>query len=272
MHHSRTIKKITSVHPVSSVVLSVWLVALCGCPAKTGQVPQLSQPADGRTFLSFRAAADHVPDADINSVFWKGIPPITLDKSVMGPEQPAFRAEIRARWTDKHLYFLYACHYEKLTLYPNPKLDTETPRLWERDVFELYIGADFERTNLYRELQISPQGEFLDNNINSTVNRPGFNGEDAWNSGYKVRARIDEQNKIWYGEMQIPLAAIDQRPAKPGNEMRINFYRQDTPAAPAAVPRELLRGNRVFLAWQPPGVWNPHHPEKFGTLRLVDHP
>jgi hypothetical protein len=57
--------------------------------------------------------------------------------------------------------------------------------------------------------------------------------------------------------------------------MRINLYRQDVPVNPAAapaIPRELLRGGRVFLGWQPTGIWNPHHPEKFGTLRLVDLP
>jgi len=166
---------------------------------------------------------------------------------------------------------LYAGKYEKLTLNANPQVDKETQRLWEKDVFELYIGADFQHTNLYRELQMSPQGEFLDNNIDSTVARPGYNGEDAWNSGFKVHARVDEKNKIWYGEMQIPIAAIDARPAKAGNEMRMNMFRQDTPLQPlpptAVDPRSRPR---VFMAWQPPGVWNPHHPEKFGTLRLVE--
>ncbi len=232
----------------------------------------LTQPPDGKTFLSFRAPADHAPDADPNSPFWKNIPPIIMDKSVMGPEMPAFHAEISSRWTSQNLYFLYAGHYEKLTLNPNPNTAAETRRLWEKDVFELYLGADFQHTNLYRELQMSPQGEFLDNNIDSTVPRPGYNGEDAWNSGFKVHARIDEQNKIWYGEMQIPLAAIDPRPAQAGNEMRINFYRQDTPLAPPSIPRELLRGGRVFLAWQPTGIWNPHHPEKFGVMRIVELP
>jgi hypothetical protein len=70
--------------------------------------------------------------------------------------------------------------------------------------------------------------------------------------------------------MQIPITAITPNLAKAGTEMRINMYRQDVPANPAAIPNTLLRGGRVFLAWQSPGVWNPHHPEKFGTLRLVE--
>jgi hypothetical protein len=166
---------------------------------------------------------------------------------------------------------LYIGHYQKLTVNAKPDLEKQTPHLWEKDVFELYLGADFEHTNRYRELQISPQGEFLDNDIDSTVRNPGLNGEEAWNSGMKVKARVDEQAKVWMGEMRIPFLAVDTRPAVPGNTLRINMFRQDTPLAPippsAADPRTRQRD---FLAWQPPGVWNPHHPEKFGTLRLVE--
>ena len=73
-----------------------------------------------------------------------------------------------------------------------------------------------------------------------------------------MRARIDEQNKIWCGEMKIPIAAVDARPPQPGNELRINLCRQDG-----------VGTNRDFVAWQPLRVWSPHHPDKFGTLRLV---
>jgi hypothetical protein len=177
---------------------------------------------------------------------------------------PTLCAEIRSRWTDKNIYFLFAGHYEKLTLNPNPDTVHETPHLWEKDVFEAYLGGDAEHPNRYREFQVSPQGEFLDNDIDSTVRRAGLNGEEAWNSGFKVKARIDEASKIWYAEMQIPLASVASRAPHVGNELRANFYRQDNLSDPEP------RRPRAFLAWQPPGIWNPHHPEKFGTLRLVE--
>ena len=141
--------------------------------------------------------------------------------------------------------------------------EPETPQLWEKDVFEICLGNDFEHTNRYRELQLSPQGEFLDNDIDSTVRRPGFNGEEAWNSGMLVKARIDEQQKIWYGEMKIPWAAFGVRQPHVGNQLRMNMFRQDN--LPAGNP---TGRPRAFLAWQPPGVWNPHHPEEFGILQL----
>ena len=218
----------------------------------------ISPAQDKAVFLSYFADKSVEPTGDPNSAFWKGIQGIVIDKSVLGPEMPQFRAEVRSRWTKEYVYFLFIGPYQKLTLKPNPDLANETYRLWEKDCFEVYLGADLEHTNRYREFQMSPEGEFLDLDIDSTKDKPGFNGEQNWNSGMKVKARIDEKKRIWYGEMRIPIAAVDKRPAQAGNEMRINLYRQD-----GELP------NRDFLGWQPPGVWNPHHPEKFGTLRLV---
>jgi hypothetical protein len=227
-----------------------------------------TQPADPKTFFSFRAGADHAPDADVTSAFWKNVPPIVMDKSVLGPAVPAYRAEIRARWTERNLYFLFACKYEKLTVNAAPVLDRETPHLWDRDVIELYIG-DFEHTNLYRELQMSPRGEFLDNNIDSTVPRAGLNGEEAWNSGFKVFAHVDEKTKVWYGEMQVPVLSIGTHAARVGDAFRVNVYRQDNVVEPLPAGAGQGRGTRDFVAWQAPGVWNPHHPEVFGVMRLV---
>jgi hypothetical protein len=213
---------------------------------------------DKAVFLSYYADKAVEPTADPDSEFWKGIQGVFIEKSVLGPAMPQSRAEVRSRWTNEYVYFLFIGPYQKLTLKPNPDTVNETYRLWEKDCFEVYLGADFERTNRYREFQMSPQGEFLDLDIDSNRDEPGFNGEQNWNAGMKVKARIDETKKIWYGEMRMPIAAVDKRAPKAGNEMRINLYRQD-----GAPP------NRDFLAWQPPGVWNPHHPEKFGVMRLV---
>jgi hypothetical protein len=170
-------------------------------------------------------------------------------------------AEIRSRWTRDHLYFLFIGHYDALNLKPNPETSVETDRLWLHDCFEVYVGADLEHTNRYRELQMSPEGEYLDLDIDSTKPRPGYNAERLWNSGMKVKARIDEAKKIWYGEMQIPMSAIDSHPPRAGQEWRVNFCRQD------GTGRE-----RDFLAWQPTGAWTPHRPEKFGTLKLAANP
>lgn len=77
----------------------------------------------------------------------------------------------------------------------------------------------------------------------------------------KVKARIDTDKKISYGEMSIPIASLDKHPVKAADLFRVNFYRLHT------VPND---AKRHFIAWQPTGVWNLHRPAKFGTLKLVN--
>ena len=212
-------------------------------------------------FLSHHADQDVEPSADPSSAFWRDIRGVFIETSILGGAVPNLRAEVRSRWTKDNLYFLFIGPYEALNLKPDPDTAVETYKLWEWDCFEAYVGADFENINRYREFQMSPQGEFLDLDIDASVPKPGWSDERLWNSGMKVKARIDKDRKIWVGEMRIPIAAIDKRPAKAGNEMRVNLFRQD-----GKTPK------RDFLAWQTTGVWNPHHPEKFGRLRLIEHP
>jgi hypothetical protein len=238
----------------SLAVLVLLAATLVGC--KTGSSSASKKPA---VFRSYMADADAEPSADPESPFWKDVKKgVSITKSVLGTNQLQFRAEVRSRWTKDNVYFLFYGPYEKITVSANPNTTTETFKMWERDCFEVYLGADMVHTNLYREFQMSPAGEFLDLNIDCTKSNIGMNGEDKWNSGFKVKARIDEAKKMIYGEFKIPIIAVDTRPAAVGNEMQINLYRQD------GVPP-----NRDFLAWQPPMVWNPHHPEIFGRLRFV---
>jgi hypothetical protein len=211
-------------------------------------------------FLSTYAAQDHVLNADPDSAFWKDTPQITMDKVITGEPDTEVKELVRSRWTRDKLYFLFIGPYDVLDLQPNPDTVNETYKLWFHDVFEMDLGANFGNINLYGEFQMSPQGEFADLGIDATKAKPGWNDERLWSSGMKVKARIDKEKKIWYGEMSVPIASLDKRPATAGNLFRINFYRLHT------VPNET---KRHFIAWQPTGVWNPHKPEKFGALKLV---
>ena len=167
-------------------------------------------------FLSFQASEDPELTADPTTDFWRGIPGVVIENSILGPPKPALRSEVRSRWTGSHIYFLFIGPYESLYLKPGPDTEQETYRLWEWDCFEVYLGADFENINRYREFQMSPQGEFLDLDIDASRPRPGHSDERLWDSGMKVKARIDKAKKIWYGEMRIPIAAVDQRPPESG--------------------------------------------------------
>jgi hypothetical protein len=177
-----------------------------------------------------------------------------MENDSFGKPVPNHRTEVRSRWTKNNLYVLFTCPYETLFGNQNPSLTAETNKLWEHDVAEVFVGADFKNIRQYKEFQVSPQGEWVDLDIDRDNPKP--EGGWKWNSGFKVKARIEEGKRIWYGEMQIPISSIDTRPAQPGNEMRINFYRfQGT--------------NRLKLAWQPTNSANFHTPEAFGRLVLT---
>ncbi len=199
---------------------------------------------------------DSAPDTDPQSSFWSGAPAVFAKNDTYGQAVPGHATEIRAQWTADNLYFLFICPYEQLNLKPDPSTTTETNKLWNWDVAEVFVGSNFENIRKYKEFEISPQGEWVDLDID--LDSPHHEDGWIWNSGVQVAARIDASKKIWYGFMRIPYSAIDARPAADGNQLRINFYRGQGPES-----------SHKEIAWQPTSRPTFHAPESFGTLKLV---
>jgi hypothetical protein len=123
-------------------------------------------------------------------------------------------------------------------------------------VAELFIGSDFQNIRRYKEFELSPQGEWVDLDIN--LDLPDHTVGWTWNSGFQVAARIDARAKIWYGAMRIPFAALDRRAPAAGNKFRANLFRSQGPPA-----------ERKSIAWKAPMSETFHTPEKFGVMELV---
>ncbi len=203
------------------------------------------------------ARADFQLTANPAASQWKHEPAAVAENGPRGDGVPGHRTEIRSRWTRQNIYFLFVCPYQELNLKPNPTRTAETNHLWDWDVAEVFIGSDFEHITRYKEFEVSPQGEWVDLDIDRLHPLP--EGGWLWNSGFQSKARIDAKHKIWYAEMCIPMRAIDHRLPVPGLEMRINFYR--------------CQGHdpgRKYIAWQPTGEASFHVPRAFGRLKLVE--
>ena len=214
--------------------------------------------ADNKVATTTEATEDVVIDANSGSTFWSETVPEYAERDKNGQLLPGYRTEIRSRWTAKNLYVLFGCPYEELFLHPNPSATTETNKLWNWDVAEVFIGSDFKNIRRYKEFELSPQGEWLDLDID--LAKPHHEEGWTWNSGFQVAARIDEQKKIWYGAMKIPWTALDDTPPSVGKTLRVNFFRSQGPPS-----------NRKEMAWQPTMSETFHVPERFGLLRLVAH-
>jgi len=208
------------------------------------------------TIKSVWAQDDVALDTNPGSAFWRAAQSVYIDADAHGHPDPKYRTEVRTRWTKQNLYFLFVCPYEQLNLKPDPKTATETYELWNWDVAEAFIGSDFKDIKRYKEFEVSPQGEWVDLDID--LHKPHHEEGWTWNSGFQASARIEPAAHVWYAAMKIPYSAIDTRPAAAGNTLRINLFRSQGP-----------KSNRHEIAWQAPMADTFHVPERFGLLELV---
>jgi hypothetical protein len=216
-----------------------------------------AQDADSGIFKSVYVVHDVSLETNPHSDFWREAVPVYAEVDVRGSIVPNYRTEVRSRWTKENLYLLYICPYEELYLKPAPNTVAETNKLWNWDVAELFIGSNFENIRRYKEFEVSPQGEWIDLDINLEL--PNHEVGWTWNSGFQVAARIDRKAKIWYGAMRIPFAALDERAPAAGNIFRANLFRSQGPP-----------GRQTSIAWKAPLSDTFHTPKRFGQLKLVN--
>jgi hypothetical protein len=209
----------------------------------------------GATLESTRASNDWAPLADPQAAQWTGVRGGQATLDFFGKPVPLAPTEIRSRWTSGNLHLLFICPYKALYLKPGPVTGEESNKLWDWDVAEAFIGRDFEHIGRYKEFQVSPQNEFVDLDINREDPKAALGV--AWQSGFKVKARVDAEKKIWYGEMSILFASLGLENPKTGDEFRIGLYRIEGPEP-----------NRIYVAWQPTGKKTFHEPAAFGRLVL----
>jgi len=121
--------------------------------------------SDNKVATTTEAKEDVALDTNPASTFWSETVPIYADRDKNYQVLSRYRTEIRSRWTARNLYFLFSCLYEELFVRPNPSTITETYKLWNWDVAEVFIGSDFKNIQHYREFELSPQGDWLDLDI-----------------------------------------------------------------------------------------------------------
>jgi len=175
-------------------------------------------------------------------------------------DYPNLKTEVRVFWTDDHLYLLFICPYQTLNLFLPAQNDKPRHGLWDRDVVEMFLGADWEHIGRYREFEIAPTGDWIDLAINFDLKTLRSDGDEKWESGCRRLARIDEKKHVWYAATRIPLKSVTSQKVVPGTRWRANLYRIDGQGPDS---------QRRFLCWQPtcaPGRDPNHVPENFGTM------
>lgn len=229
-------------------LLLFWLILM------TSAISAQTIPVSSR-ITATKAHRDVALTTDPASAFWQQSEPVFITGDTFGNPVPSHLTEIRSRWTQNNLYLLFVAPYEELNLKPSPDTKSETNRLWNWDVAEAFIGSDVENIQHYKEFELSPQGEWVDLDID--LNKKGDKDAWKWNSGFEVSARIDPTHKIWYGAMRIPFSSLVAQAPVAGETLRINLFRCQGPSE-----------TRHYLSWQPTMNKSFHVPERFGTLVL----
>jgi hypothetical protein len=210
-------------------------------------------PRFGAVARSMFSELESGTDTDSGSAFWRVAPKISFASDTYGMALDGFETEVRSRWTPNYLYLHFTCAYDSLYLKPAPETGSETNGLWNWDVAEVFLGSDFEQVYLYKEFEVSPQGEWVD--VDVDLSQPNHEQGWVWASGFQTAARVEESSNTWYAFMRIPFVAIDPRPAVAGRTFRANFSRVQGP-------------KRTLIAWQPTMLPTFHVPAAFGLLVL----
>ena len=214
--------------------------------------------ADNAVVEATRAEHDDELKTDPIAPMWSEARPVFFETDTFGKPVHGRKVGVRVRWTKKNLYFLFVCPYEQLYLKPAPiSTRKETNELWKWDVAEVFIGSDFKNIKRYKEFEVSPQGEWVDLDID--LRKPHHEDGWKWNSDFESAARIDADAHLWYAAMRIPWSAIDSRSPAAGNTLRMNLFLSQGP--PSA---------HEEITWQPPMSNTFHVPERFGVLKLVE--
>lgn len=191
-------------------------------------------------------------DGDAAKAIWQKASPIRIEYTLReGTAHPDLSTAVRCLWSADYLYFTFTCPYTQLTVFDPPSRDNKRLGLWDKDVVEVFLGADLQNIRHYGEFEIAPTNERLD----LMVNLP--DKDFGWDSRFTSAVKIDEQTKTWTAEVKIPLSAISNARPQSGSRWKLNLFRSD-------------RAHNAFLAWNPPLTGSTHVPEKFGILEFGD--
>ena len=181
---------------------------------------------------------------------WEKAPDLSFDRDWRGENaDPDRSTEVRLLWSKETLFLRFKCKYRELFVFSDARADGWRDQLWDRDVAEAFLQPDSSDRLVYKELEVSPNGFWIDLNIS-------HGDREEMRSGLRRRVTQDAKAKTWTAELAVPLRSLT--PAfDPAKSWRVNFYRV-----------EGTKESRFYSAWSPTMSPQPnfHVPVAFGHL------
>jgi alpha-galactosidase len=185
---------------------------------------------------------------------WETAPPVRFSTDWQGRNADAEReTEVRLLWAQEFLYLRFDARYRGITVFTDAEPSGRRDQLWDRDVCEAFLQTSLADPRRYKELEIAPNGFWIDLDI-----APG----EKWDlrSGLLRRVSVDERNKRWHAVLAVPMKSLMEC-FDSAAVWRVNFYRVEGASEP-----------RFYSAWRPTHTAQPnfHVPEAFGGLVFAE--
>jgi hypothetical protein len=191
---------------------------------------------------------------DFENDGWQKCQPVIIAQQWSGEAAPVERhAEVRICWSDLALHVRFVGNqHEPLVVSDEPKTDSKTLGLWDRDVCEIFIAPNPKDPSRYFEFEAAPTGEWIDLGI--LLTGEGRHTDWDYHSGMTVASKLSEsQIQV---SLHIPWSISIPKP-EPNDFWLVNLFRCVGSEAPDR-----------YLAWRPTYTPEPnfHVPEAFGKL------
>jgi alpha-galactosidase len=186
--------------------------------------------------------------------WWERTPAIRFERDWRGEHADPRRAtEVRLLWSDQTLWIRFEAHYRELYVFSDARTDGWRDELWERDVAEAFLQPDASDARVYKELEVSPNGFWIDLNI-------AHGEKEEMRSGLRRRVIQNPAALTWTAELAVPMRSLTLE-FDPKRSWRANFFRVEGKVEP-----------RFYSAWSPTMTPAPnfHVPEAFGHLGFRD--
>jgi hypothetical protein len=186
------------------------------------------------------------------AAWWERTPAIRFERDWRGEQAgPQRGTEVRLLWNAQTLFLRFLARYRELHVFSDARADGWRDELWERDVAEAFLQPGANDARVYKELEVSPNGFWIDLNI-------AHGQKEEMRSGLRRRVMHDAEAQTWTAELAVPMQSLT--PAfDPKRSWRANFFRVEGKVEP-----------RFYSAWSPTltSVPNFHVPEAFGHLEF----
>lgn len=206
-----------------------------------------------QTAIAVRMTGEPDPDGFPNPSAWELAKVLRFSTDWQGKNADLGReSEVRLLWTPETLYLRFLAKYRTITVFPDAEPHGRRDQLWDRDVAEVFLQPDPSNLHRYKEIEISPNGFWIDLDI-----APGEKHD--LKSGLGRRVILDEAAWTWLAELAVPMKCLVGR-FDPVAKWKVNFFRVEGADEP-----------RFYSAWRPTGTPTPnfHIPEAFGELIFV---